>query len=79
MAAPAGESGRAQQLSVAGGLLSQSLERDVTDAAAAELSRSLDDSSVPHRYYYQPYTDEDVRGPAAVWKVRSHGRTPRLR
>ena len=47
--------------------LTNFLEYDSTDCT--ELGRLIDDTA-PHRYYYFPHTDEDMRGPvAASWRV----------
>ena len=61
---------RLQQLSTAGDALSGFVAYDPSDGEAAELSRLLDDSSVPHRYFYQPYASEDTTpDPAAApWR-----------
>ena len=61
-----------RRLASAGESLTNFLDYDTRDAEATELGNLLDDSSTPHRYYYQPHIDEDMQGAsAATWRVRS--------
>ena len=74
---------RLQQLSVAGDVMTGFVAYDPSEGEACELSRLLDDSSVPHRYFYQPYASEDAAGEAgaasAPWRQQVRARCARLR
>src|SRR4051812_24899116 len=57
-----------QQLGAAAEAIASVVAFDSADAEASDLSRLLDDSSQPHRYYYGAGADVEL-GASTAWKV----------